>query len=362
MIKTIADLLRELMVKEAAELDDEAVKHGPTIGTMYEGLTRDVLDRVIPAEIDVRVVDGFVKGVDGNLSPQIDAMVVTGEGYQIPYTSNFVWPIADVIAVFEVKKTLYAGDLKDAFGKLRTVKRMSESYVQGGVQVVASPSFRAFARTTGYYPRSIAAVDELPEELAYIFHTILAEQLAPVRVILGYHGYVDEDGLRKGVLGYLQDQGGFAAGFGASSMPNLIIARSNSILKMDGHPYAAPLRDGWWHLLVSNPENPLRLLIELLWTKLGDRFGDIFPGDDDLELERLAPFLDARFQHVTDKLGWAYHYNHLSKEQMAGTPAPNWDPEAVNTCEMVIQLQLARLGSIDVRDTEFRSFVSEEGM
>ena len=276
MIKTIADLLRELMVKEAAKLDEEVVKHGPTIGAMYEGLARDILDRVIPAEIDVRVVDGFVEGIDGTLSPQIDAMIVTGEGRQIPYTSNFVWPIADVIAVFEVKKTLYGNDLADAFEKLRTLKRMSEAYVQNGtsgVKVAAGPSFRAFAKATGHYPASIEAIDALPDELNFIFHTMLADQLAPVRVILGYHGYADEHGLRKGMLDYLQNQG-VAAGFGASSMPNLIIARSNSILKMDGHPYVAPLRDGWWHLLVSNPENPLRLLIELLWTKLGDRFGD----------------------------------------------------------------------------------------
>jgi len=53
-------------------------------------LARDILDRVIPAAIDVRVVDGFVEGVEGTLSPQIDAMVVTGEGRQIPYTNNFV--------------------------------------------------------------------------------------------------------------------------------------------------------------------------------------------------------------------------------------------------------------------------------
>jgi hypothetical protein len=102
MIKTIADLLRELMVKEAAKLDDETITHGPTIGSMYEGLARDILDRVIPGDLDVRVVDGFIEGVDGSLSPQLDAMVVTGKGRQLPYTTNFVWPIADVIAAFEV--------------------------------------------------------------------------------------------------------------------------------------------------------------------------------------------------------------------------------------------------------------------
>jgi len=53
----------------------------------------------------------------------------------------------------------------------------------------------------------------------------------------------------------------------------------------------------------QTPKNPLRLLIELLWTKMGDRFGDMFPGDDDLDLERLAPFLDACGARATTWLG-----------------------------------------------------------
>jgi len=50
---------------------------------MYEGLTRDILDRAIPASLDLRIVDGFVE-LDGALSPQIDAMLVTGGGRELP--------------------------------------------------------------------------------------------------------------------------------------------------------------------------------------------------------------------------------------------------------------------------------------
>ena len=53
--------------------------HAPTIGAMYEGLTRDILDRAIPASLDLRIVDGFIEGADGSLSPQMDAMLVTGK-------------------------------------------------------------------------------------------------------------------------------------------------------------------------------------------------------------------------------------------------------------------------------------------
>jgi hypothetical protein len=57
------------------------------------------------------------------------------------------------------------------------------------VKVDARPTYRAFAKTTGHYPASAAVVDALPEELCLIFHTMRADQLAPVRAILGYHGY-----------------------------------------------------------------------------------------------------------------------------------------------------------------------------
>jgi hypothetical protein len=361
MITTVAELLQELMSKEREKLDAQKITHAPTIGAMYEGLARDILARSIPPDLDVRVVEGFIEGVDGKLSPQIDAMIVAGLRPPIPHTASHVWPISDVIAAFEVKKSLYGADLKDGFVKLRDVKRMSEAYIQSGVSIDPGPSYRAFARLTGRYPNSVQEVDRLPDELNHLFHTILADQVAPVRVMLGYHGYADEAGLRKGMLDYLKEQSGPAEGFGASSMPNLIVARRKALLKMDGHPYITPLSDGWWHLLVSSPENPLRILIELLWAKLRDRFGGVFPVDDNLELERLAPLLDARLMTKDGRTGWAYNEVDLSAADLAAAEPPQWKPEETDVAEMVIQLQIARHGVLDVRDHKFREHAAEEG-
>ena len=361
MISTIADLLSDLMAKEREQLDAEVITHAPTIGAMYEGLAREILERAIPPNLDVRVVDGFIEGVDGDLSPQIDAMIVTGQGRKLPKIDSYVWPIGDVIAVFEVKKSLYGADLKDAFVKLRTVKKMSEKAIQDGATLKPGPSYRAFARLTGRYPSSVAEVDALPDELNYLFHTILADQAAPVRVILGYHGYADEAGLRKGLMDYLTEQGDMMAGFGASSMPNLIVARQNALLKLDGHPYIAPLHDGWWHLLVSNPENPLRILIELLWAKMGDRFGSAFPADDNLQLERLAPLLDARIKQQDGRTGWIYQRNDFTAAELAGAQGEQWEPDETEVAEMVVQLHIARHGALDVRDPKFRRHAEEDG-
>ena len=112
VIANIANLLLELQAKEAAKLAQEKITHAPTIGAMYEGLTRELLDRAIPASLNLRVVDGFIEDHEHNLSPQVDAMLVTGEGREIPRTGGYVRPIQDVIAVMEVKKNLYGADLR----------------------------------------------------------------------------------------------------------------------------------------------------------------------------------------------------------------------------------------------------------
>lgn len=69
MITNIANLLQELQAKETSKLAQEKITHAPTIGAMYEGLTREILERVIPPSLNLRVVDGFIEDRDGNLSP-----------------------------------------------------------------------------------------------------------------------------------------------------------------------------------------------------------------------------------------------------------------------------------------------------
>jgi hypothetical protein len=68
-----------------------------------------------------------------------------------------------------------------------------------------------------------------------------------------------------------------SAGFGIGSLPDLIVCRRNTPLKMTGRPYIAPMVDGWWLAIVSNSENPLPILIELIWTRLSYQFQQQFP-------------------------------------------------------------------------------------
>jgi hypothetical protein len=108
MIKTVADLLHSLIERERSVLGKVSIPHGPTIGAMDEGLTRAALDRVIPLRDDatLSVAKGFARGADGALSRQLDCMLVAGEGERIPYSGDHIYPVEQVIAVVEVKKTI----------------------------------------------------------------------------------------------------------------------------------------------------------------------------------------------------------------------------------------------------------------
>ena len=181
MITTIAGILYEFMRLQAAKLDEEPLTHGPTIGSMYEGQTREILDRSMPKELNLHVVEGFVEGPDGLLSPQIDAILTVGSGREIPFSSSRVCPIRDVIAVLEVKKRLYGDGLADAIDKMRRVSQISNEFVEvgGAAHIDLTPAFQTFAMITGYYPRGWAAANSLPSPLSYMFHTLVSEYYAP---------------------------------------------------------------------------------------------------------------------------------------------------------------------------------------
>jgi len=121
MIKELSELLTKLISEEKKHLDEYELKHAPTIGSMYEGLTADVLRKTIPLEINLNVVSGFVTDDSGMMSNQIDCMIVKGNGENIPYTDKYKWHIKDVIAVFEVKKSLYTKEFDESYNNLKSV-------------------------------------------------------------------------------------------------------------------------------------------------------------------------------------------------------------------------------------------------
>lgn len=355
MIKNVASLLKALIEEETRRLDEFDIKHCPTIGKMYEGLTADILNKAIPSEINLKLISGFIQDGLGNMTGEIDCMLVEGDGEKIPYTETYKWHIKDVIAVFEIKKHLYSQELKDSFSHLRDVLDTYGSYVdsgEGSKTFDISSSLRAFAETTGKIAPSRAEIEKLPFELQMIYHTLITEQISPIRIVLGYHGFKFENNLRNALSKFLEENLR-TEGFGVGSFPQLIISGQYSLVKMNGHPYSAPMTSEYWNFYVSSRTNPILLILEFIWTRLSRDYGISGLWGDDLKRENFIVFLSGRIKKIDDKFGWEYNYTKTDESTLSSEPADiDWEPTYVTSAQFTIFNRLCK-GELEKIDDPF---------
>jgi len=310
MITNVSELLKGFMDVEREKLDSYALKHAPTIGKMYEGLTSDVLDRAIPLGLDLQITHGVIHDGAGNMTGEIDCMLVKNLGEEIPHTKSHKCHIKDVIAVLEVKKKLYSSDLKDSFEHLRDVSTNNSSYIQNpenkndeGFDI--NPAIKAFSETTGIIPPPHHEVSKMGFEKELLYHSFVTELTSPIRIVLGYHDFKTESGLRKGLIKFIREgEKSGNRGFGTISFPQLIICGNNSLVKMNGFPYVVPMTSNYWDFYVSSNSNPILLILEFIWTRLNLN-NSIWR--DDLALENFQLLLSAKPEKSGDKFGWRYN-------------------------------------------------------
>lgn len=365
MITAVSQLLKGFMDEEREKLDDFSLSHGPTIGEMYEGLTSAIFNKAIPPQLSLQIVKGFINDDSGTLTGQIDCMLVTGNGIPIPFTDNFKWHVKDVIAVLEVKKTLYSADLADSFTHLRDVIDRYSSYLSTTTsQAPVDTSFanHAFAQITGTVAPAWSRIRALPSDLGQIYHALLVDQLSPVRIVLGYHGFQSELALRQAFVSYLSGNV-MATGYGILSFPHLIICGENSLIKLNGQPYNGAMRsDLKWDFYASSKVNPVLLLLELIWTKLERLYGIGGFWGEDLQIEVLHPLLCASPASFGGLMGWAYGINDRTDDELReDSSLIEWQPNQIDIQQFTV---LNRLGSerrIDTSDPEFIAWLISEG-
>ena len=366
MIESYADILRAFQNEEAAKLDVYKLGHAPTIGAMYEGLSAEVIGKAIPDGLNLKVVSGFVVDSMGELSGQIDCMLVRGDGEQVPQTDLFKWPVWDVLAVFEVKKNLYGTELSDSFIHLRDVSDSYSKWLHGGnhdnQRIDIGAALRAFSRITGVHAPEYKKHYELPQHLQLIYYTVVLEMMSPVRIVLGYGGYKTEQSLRAGMLKFLDDVSA-GPGYGIPSFPDLITCNSSSIVKITGQPYQYPMQDDFWYFCVSTPTNPLWIMLELLWAKIENSCGVRMPYGDDLMEEVFRPFIAAKPVFDGDSGGWFYRTDEFEDDarELESETVP-WIPTKVTSEQFVVLNQLCDGQEVEVDDPELIDFLSSKGI
>lgn len=367
MIRDVADMLAALSRAEAAKLAEEDITHAPTIGAMYEGLTREVLERAVPPGLGLRVVDGFVIDGRGGRSGQIDGMLVQGEGRAVPRTGQYDWHVKDVLAVIEVKKTLTSGNLPDAYDQMAGVMERFRAWYDDALFSFEdfAPSLHTFAQITGQAAPHPDQWDAMDPALGHILWILRAEQMAPLRIILGYGGYKTESGLRGAFLDYLETKQRIA-GYGPLNLPNLIIGEGASIVKLCGFPYSAALNaDGSWPIMGSSRLNAQQLLLELIWTKISfmRNITELF--GDDLEVEVFPALIRARVVEDPEGSGgwgWIYDTNDPKKASLDQVAlVEDWAPEEVDAFTFQLLTQCS-VSYVDLDHPDTRTDIASAGL
>jgi hypothetical protein len=359
MIRTVAELLSEIVGRALPELDQSEVKHGPTIGDMYEGLSVEVLRRAVPDGLGLQVVTGFATDGSGKLSAQLDCMLVRGDGKRIPYTDSYIWHVEDIVAVIEVKKSLHSTEMKDAWKKLSSVRELEIDYRKTSAEEDPSrpvdiwPAQKAFAEATGRVAWPYEKVDELSAEDQAILFTLIQEQLSIIRIVLGLHGFKSERAFREAMADLIGQNVG-VEGYGPGAFPQLTISGSYSLVKANGRPYSARLVNGAWPFVFSSPVNPLLLLLEFIWTRLDELFGIPELWGDDLHVEVGRTLFKATPSCEDGRKGWHIDVVNPSEDALDAVPLEMpWSPAFVTLEEFVVLQRLCNGHTVSFADGSF---------
>lgn len=211
---------------------------------------------------------------------------------------------------------------------------------------------------------------DLSENEKLIFNTLKVEASLPVRIIWGYNGFKDEYNFRDSFHEYLKanlttDIKKIKGGFGPHNFPNLIICGNLSMIKLNGMPFGSPvIEDRWWPFYGTSSYNPTHFLLEALWTRLSYRFENL-PMEifgEDLTVEPVKRFLDAKLQDLDNQKGWAYNYHSSSRKSLKEhSSVVAWEPIAIDDKQYVIINEIGQKGFIDLSsDDSLENFVIED--
>ena len=358
MIKKASELLESFIQEETKKLKEFNMSHMPTLGTAYEEITKQGLDRkfIIPKDLNLKVVSGFII-IGKELCPeQIDCMLVKGEEERYGLTEQYIYPIEQVLCIFEVKKTLRKSDFHDAYFHLSRIrKKYAQYYKLNDINKFKSHILRvrkSFSKITGRSaPEEYCDINYLSSSDQMLFESLLQDSLAPISIIHGYGGYKTESGLRKVFIDFLENtikDKENRTGFGVVSFPSLVTSNEFCLVKGNGFPSAQILRkldEEDWAVISSSRYNPTRMILELIWTKISIYFDVTMPWGDDLDLELLSPLVIAKAHELNGSAaGWIYGIIEIKEEQLKREIYTQWKPYGLSIAAITAIRNMAMNG------------------
>jgi hypothetical protein len=361
----LAEVLKKIRDHEKSILDEHEIKHGPTIGKMYEGLTNKILGRSSLDKYNLKVVSGFMRS-GKDMSGQIDCMVVFGEGENIPNTDDFIYPINQVIAVIEVKKKLHSTDFVEAYHHLNetlhlSIKDYARQQEEKTLNFSTEHAAKEYARLFKVRAPRYSEARKLPPHKYIIYHTLVRESLTPVRIAIGYNGFKSEQGLRNSI-NILYKNKAQVKGYGIINMPNLIISDGYSLVKTNGMPYK-----GFWHekkgwgWLASSSSNPILLILEILYYRIEMVMNVEVDRGLDLHDQVLYSLLTAK--PVQTQQGFVWTYQMGTAQPPKNVPRDvEWRPLEISGNQKNLLDLLCKNPSLDANGAALKKFIQEQGI
>jgi len=371
MIETVSQLLNKFKEISLEEIDenDSDITHRPTIGNIFEGLTSEILEKSVFKGLNLRVVrQSFIYNDENKLSDEIDCMLVVGEGEKINFTDQYKYHIDQVIAVIQVKKKLYANDIIDAHENLHSVFKINQpdNLEDGEISLF----YDAYRLLNSKPPPKYCELPNYTSREQLSYQTLLSEAKLPVRIVFGYYGYKNEFELRKGFVNKIEKllEEGPLKNFSPATFPNLLICNDISVIKNNGMPFGIPFKyvPFYWHILTTSTGNPIKDLLELIWTKLSYKYelgAQIF--GDDFNTEQAHPFIACRDERIDEESsGWQLYFHELSKEELKlELKSERWKPVEIDVNQQIILTMLGRNEEIDLEnDSDFNDFLEDNNI
>jgi hypothetical protein len=340
MIIKASELLEQFIEIEKKAIEEINMPHMPTLGSAYEEITKQGIDQefAIPKSLDLKVVSGFISIGNDMLPQQIDGMLVCGNGKQYGRTQEYIYPIDQVLCIFEVKKTLNKSDYIDAFDHLRIIRQKYAEYFESKFD---DPKFEPnidmarqhFSQITGKdAPETYSQIHSLSKSDGILFYSLVQETLAPLSIIHGYGGYATESGMRNAFLDILFEKGETSGeGLGIPSLPSLVTTNGFSIVKGNGVPFIGITEDHEWAALLSIKGNSARIILEVIWSKISLYFNVTMPWGDDSYTEVAEPLLFAKPVETEDAAGWKYIPLRLKESELRKREdIQEWQPDKID--------------------------------
>ncbi|MEM9414272.1 MAG: DUF6602 domain-containing protein [Planctomycetota bacterium] len=286
MISSFQKLVEELIQNSLIDASDfqkayPGLRHGPTLGDMYEDITRKALKASMLESFDLNVVDGFIQWDDKTLSSQQDTMIVLGSGTRIPGTNRSVYQAQNVIATVEVKKTLARKNLEESLAKFCT---LSMDHVRKFMFKSDGPFTNGYSRlyyhACRYMLRRSMPLSSKPPDYSsrdsVISTAIALCSITPLKIVWGFDGYKTEHGLAKAFVEIVQEILGNESicppgdlTLRLNAFPDLVISNEVSIVRANGMPFAATSDvDNAVCLYGSHHVNPIFCLLNILWYRI----------------------------------------------------------------------------------------------